>query len=165
MTHDTTGELPPDGPQTFAEALGAIEERDVLIAGHESTLRSQSRTIGKLEREVKRYAEADAVHPQHKKILALIERWKRTAGHPNAKASKDRFDVIKARLKDGYTLDQLELAIDGVGAYPFVVNGQRVRTGNPSQRHDSLSLALKGGENVERFANLGARARAEGWQP
>lgn len=126
------------------------------LVGLRQTLDMQARKIGRLEREA---ADDDhESHPQRKEIADLIERWKQVTGHPRAKLSKDRFDVVKARLKDGYTLEQLRLAIDGIGAYPFVVNGSRRREGAPSQRHDKLSIALGGGEAVERFANLGARA-------
>lgn len=136
-------------------------ELEDTVTGHELTIKKQSLHIGRLERELKRYAEAEAHHPRAKEIEQLIERWKVATDHPKAKVSKDRIEIVKARLKDGYDLDALELAIDGIGHFRYVVNGQRVRTGNPSQRHDALSLALKGGENLERFANLGAQARRE----
>ena len=55
--------------------------------------------------------------------------------------------------------------IDGIAAHPFVVNGQRVPTGKPSQRHDRLGIALGGGEEVEKFARLGYAARKAGWRP
>lgn len=150
LVNPETGELVDPG------TCPGCKTRDDEIAGHVRTIRSQSAAIGRLERQVD---EDPQLHPQRKEITALIDRWREATGHPRAKHSKDRFDVIKARLRDGYTLDQLELAIDGIAAFPYVINGQRVSQGKPSQRHDALSLALKGGENLERFANLGARAR------
>lgn len=137
-------------------------ELEAKVAGYKVTLDKQATAIGKYEREIQRYAEADEAHPQRKEIVALVERWKRATGHPKSKVSKDRVDVIKARLKDGYDLDQLALAIDGIGAYPFVVNGSRSREGKPSQRHDRLGICLGGGEKLEEFARLGYRARQEG---
>ena len=143
----------------LVEVDSRISDLEDQIVGLIGTVKSQSRTIGSLERKI---ANDDPEHhPQRKEITDLIERWKLATGHPKSKNSKDRFDVIRARLKDGYDLTVLELAIDGIGAYPFVCSGQRKGAGLPSQRHDSLSLALKGGENLERFANLGALARRE----
>ncbi|MGH7265888.1 MAG: hypothetical protein ACREMB_13740 [Candidatus Rokuibacteriota bacterium] len=154
-----TGELHADAPP-YAELIQRIRELEDTIAGHEQTLRKQSHDLGRLER--KRREETDSArHPKAQEIADLIERWKKATDHPNAKASKDRVDLIKARLKDCYTIEQLALAIDGLGGFPYVVNGQRRRTGPPSQRYDKLSTALGGGEAVERFANLGAQVSRE----
>ena len=141
--------------------LGRLTELENTVAGQLVTIRSQAGIIGRLERSLE---EADpSTHPQAAEITKLIDRWRKATGHPKAKASRDRFDAIKARLKDGYSVEQLELAIDGLGAFPFVQNGQRVREGTAAQRHDRLGIAMGGGEDVERFANLGALARKNGW--
>jgi hypothetical protein len=155
------GEIPQDGPQTMAEALALLATYEDTLHGHEQTIAWQSGKIGRLERELREETDPQA-HPQRAEIAKLIDRWRIATGHTKAKASKDRFDVIRARLKDGYNLDHLELAIDGIACFPFVQNGTRTREGADSQRHDSLSIALKGGENTERFANLGAQARKQG---
>ena len=124
----------------------------------------------KLEEErarLRRIAEEDdpAAHPLGKEIVALIERWKLGAGHAKSKTSADRVKAVKARLKDGYSIEQLELAVDGICAYPFVTNGGRARSGQPSNRHDRLGICLGGGEKVEEFARLGHAARKAGWTP
>lgn len=148
--HPETGEV--------VERCPGCEEREEIIAGLD-------RSIGKLERQIRamqRDREDERKNdPQRALILGLIERWKVATGHPRAKNSDDRFDVIKARLREGYTIEQLELAIDGIGAYPYVSTNGRSRTGKPSQRHDRLGIALGGGEDVERFANMGYQARKE----
>ena len=87
------------------------------------------------------------------------------------KISADRVKLVKVRLRDGYPIASeepvptLELAVDGICAYPYVVNGQRVPTGKPSQRLDRLGIALAGGGSVENFARLGYQARKAGWTP
>ena len=101
-------------------------------------------------------------HPRHKEMAALIERWRQATGHAKSKASKDRFDLIRARFNDGYEIETLELAIDGLGAFPFVVSAERRQEGPPAQRYDQLKHALNGGQDLERFANLGHRARKDG---
>jgi len=155
------GELSPDAP-TYAELLDRLASAEDTNAGQEATIKLQASKIGRLERQLAEETDPNR-HPQSKEITALIDRWRVGTQHPKAKHSRDRLEIIKARLKDGYSLEQLELAIDGIACFAFVVNGQRVREGKPSNRHDSLSLALKGGENTERFANLGALARKNGW--
>lgn len=129
-----------------------------------------------LRRLEKRVAEDEdpSTHPLGKEIVALIERWMLGTGHGKAKVSADRVKAVKARLKDGYpiTSDEhlptdptLELAVDGICSHPFVVNGQRSRTGSQSQRHDRLGICLGGGEKVEEFARLGYAARKAGFTP
>lgn len=151
---------------------GEIEERDSLIADLEDRIEGYRKTCDKQAREIgalaRRIAEEDdpATHPLGKEIVALIERWKLGAGHAKSKTSADRVKAVKARLKDGYSIEQLELAVDGISAYPYIgTGGQRFATGKPAQRHDRLGIALGGGEAVERFAVLGYAARKAGWTP
>lgn len=150
---------------------GEVEERDSLIADLEDRIEGYRKTCDKQAREIgalaRRIAEEDdpAAHPLGKEIVALIERWKLGAGHAKSKTSADRVKAVKARLKDGYSIEQLELAVDGICAYPFVTNGGRARTGQPSNRHDRLGIALGGGEKVEEFTRLGYAARKAGWTP
>lgn len=124
------------------------------------------RRIRKLERE-KRALEEDAMakregDPQRQVILELIDKWRRCTGHPKANIyAADRFDVVKARLRENYTVEQIELAVEGIGAFRYVVDAQRVRHGSPGQRHDRLGIALGGGENLERMAVLGHQAKKE----
>jgi len=147
---------------------GEIEERDSYIAdledkveGYRKTCEKQAREIGSLTRRITEDEDPNA-HPLGKEIVELIERWKRGAGHRKSKTSADRVKFVKARLKDGYTVEQIELAIDGICAFPFVANGQRVPNGTASQRHDRLGIALGGGEKLEEFARLGHIARKQG---
>lgn len=146
-----------------------IDARDGLLALTEKQARDNRRLERRIEVE-----EDPHSHPQGAEIVALIERWKAATGHAKSKVSADRVKAVKARVKDGYAITDddpfpdhatLELAIDGIAAHPFVVNGQRVPTGKPSQRHDRLGIALGGGEEVEKFARLGYAARKAGWRP
>lgn len=169
VINTATGEI-VEAPKTDDKDY-RIRDLEDQVAGLEETIRKQARTIGALQRRVMEEEDPNA-HPKGKKIVGAIERWKRGTGHEKAKVSADRVKLVKARLKDGYELDSeewlpdeptIELAIDGICAFPYVVNGQRKRTGKPSQRHDKLKTALGGGEDLERFARLGWQARKEGW--
>lgn len=138
-----------------------IDERDGLL----KLTAKQARVNAQLERRVAEDESAES-HAKGKEIVELIERWKAGTGHPKSKTSGDRIKLVKARLKDGYSVEQLELAIDGIAAYPYVgTGGQRFRDGKPGQRHDRLGIALGGGEAVEKFAVLGHEARKAGWTP
>ena len=111
-------------PETYEEAMALVEELRahneqlrVECAGLERTVSLQAKDIGRVEKKLKALTEEDVeLHPQRKEIIRLIDTWKDVTGHPKSKASKDRVDLVKARLKDGYSVEQLELAIVGLGA-------------------------------------------------
>lgn len=148
-----TGELHANAcPRCEDVQLGDLENA-------ERRIRKLERQIRALERDRQAQREQD---PQRQQILAVIDLWRRVTGHPRANLNAgDRFDVVKARLTEGYSVEQVELAIEGIGAYAYVVEGQRVKRGNKSQRHDRLGIACGSGENLERLANLGHQARKE----
>jgi hypothetical protein len=143
------------------EPCSQCEEMEAELLGLLATTRSQAKQIGRLEREVKRLDDAEVHHPQRKEIVRIVEVWREVTNHPNAKVSRDRIELVKARLKDGYNLDQIELAVRGLGANPYVVNAKRSPTGKPSQRYDQMKHALSGGEKLEALANLGAQIAKE----
>lgn len=154
-----TGEL-----ISFTDAAYRIrdltDERDGLL----KLTAKQARENAALQRRVAEDADP-STHPQGAEIVALIERWRIHCNHENAKTSADRVKLIRARLHDGYTPEQIALAIDGLAAAPYVVNAQRRSEGKDSQRYDQLKHALNGGQDLERFANLGHNARKAGWTP
>lgn len=163
------GELPADAP-SYSDLAHQLRDAEDKLDGYRQTCEKQARELGALRRKIAD-EEDPATHPQGAEIVALIERWMRGTGHVKAKVSADRVKLVKARLRDGYPLTSedefpteatLELAVDGIAAYPFVVNGSRVAEGKASNRHDRLGIALAGGEKVEEFARLGYQARKAG---
>lgn len=162
---DDTGELV--SVETATDRIrGMIFELEGLV----KLTRKQAKENAQLTRRIQQDEDPHS-HPRGADIVKLIERWKRGACHTQAKVSADRVTVVKARIKDGYEIASeewlpdhvtLELAVDGICAFPFVVTGRRVREGTPAQRHDRLGIALAGGEKVEEMARLGYRARKEG---
>jgi len=144
---EATGEVQnPDGCVRCRD----VEVFDLLAAEKEN--RRLLRRVNSLQRDKEQTRQADS---NRSKIIELIELWKESTGHGRSNAmSADRFDVVKSRLREGYTFEQLELAVKGIGNYPYVVNGQRVATGPASHRHDRLGIVLGGGESVEKFCNL-----------
>lgn len=177
-----SGEVPME--LSLRDALTRIAELERQIAndyarrdaedraeGFRVTVEKQAREIGVLTRKVAE-GEDPQTHPKGAEIVALIERWKRGTDKPTAKAGATRVKLVKARLKDGYPLASedelpseptLELAIDGLCAYPFRVYDRRLRDGKPANRDDDLTAALKDEKHVEEMARLGFKARREGW--
>lgn len=123
----------------------------------EAEIRRLLRRIDRIERDEDEKRRKD---PHRGKILRIIEHWKVATGHPKSRDTADRFDAVKARFNEGYTEEQLMLAIDGIAALPYVGKEGRKATGTKKERHDRLGIALGGGEAVERFANIGAEWRA-----
>lgn len=133
------------------------DERDGLL----KLTAKQARENAKLGRQLAEDESAES-HAKGKEIVELIERWKLRCHHEKARISGDRVKLVKARLKDGYSTAEIALAIDGLAALPYVVNAQRRATGKEGQRYDQLKHALNGGQDLERFANLGHQARKQG---
>jgi hypothetical protein len=143
-------------PET-GEVFAPVED----LENCEAELRKLRRRLKTYERSKQDEREKS---PNRTLILALIERWKVQCDHPNSNAhAADRFDMVQARLREGYTPEQIAMAIDGIAAMPYVgPQGRQSHNGRGSKRHDRLGIALGSGEALERFANLGALAKRNG---
>lgn len=73
----------------------------------------------------------------------LFDYWRTTCAHPQAKPG-NRIATVKARLKDGYTSEQIRKAIDGAAAAPNVNS----TTGKP---WDDLELICRNASKLEDF--------------
>lgn len=83
-------------------------------------------------------------------VAELFEHWRTACGHPRAKLTDGRRRKIRARLKEGYTVEQLRQAIDGAAVGAFV-NEQGVK-------FDDIELICRNGSKVEQFiARAGAK--------
>lgn len=79
--------------------------------------------------------------------------------HPKPLSSSKEWRAIKARLAEGYTVDDLKRAIDGMHQSPFH-QGENDR----GRRYDSLELAMRDGSRVRQFLEL-AEQHANGPPP
>lgn len=85
--------------------------------------------------------------------VQVFEAWKATMGHPKAKLDAKRARAIKARIADGYTVDDLKLAISGCAATPHNM-GKNDR----GEKFDDIELICRNSSQVDRFmANATAR--------
>lgn len=138
------------------------------IAGLLRTVEQQGTRIGSLERRVEADGDIDR-EPKGKEIRALFERWQKATGRTGTKLGKPRVKLVKARLRDGFPITSseteptLELAIDGVAAYPYRVYNRRQKEGRPSDLDNGFDRALQDEKHVEELSRYGWKARQEGW--
>ncbi len=162
--------LPPDSPliARFLTEYGAVgwlrDALNSLIPGPPSEPHRQSPTLSDPQRpspephlnlsEVPRsrsvLSEVVVVEPEttEEQIDArdvereLFDYWRERCNHPNSRFTADRRTKLQARLRDGYTPEQIREAIDGAAANPFIKDGRRF---------DDLELICRSGSKLEGF--------------
>lgn len=83
-------------------------------------------------------------------LLEIFEYWKEAWGkNEQAKFTEKRKKAVRARLKEGYTVEQIKLAVYGCSVTPHN-NGTDPR--GDGRVYDCLELICRTGDNVERFA-------------
>ena len=87
--------------------------------------------------------------PEGKHIREVFEHWQTARTHPLAKLTRERAAKIRARLREGYSVEDLKAAIDGVEQSPHH------RGENDEGRiWDDLELICRNGSKVEMFREL-----------
>lgn len=85
--------------------------------------------------------------PEDPRSGGVFEHWRQVFGKgPGAKFSKERKRAVVARLKEGYSVEQLCTAIDGCSRTPH-----NMGVNEQGQRYDDLELICRTGSQVERF--------------
>lgn len=79
-------------------------------------------------------------------INEIFGYWKETLDHPRAKIDKTRKSKVRCRLKDGYSVDDIKLAIDGCLASPYH-QGQNKR----GMIYDDLELICRDSKHIDQF--------------
>lgn len=151
-----TGELRAPGCDNCASLKAKVQG----LQGDYDALTGQLATVVRQRDALKRDKDLTRQkHPKRAEVVEVFEHWcqrrEQHTGRPcRSKLSADRFDAVKARLNEGYTVAELKLAIDGATAFPYVVNAQRVAEG-AGPRRDDLELVARGGRRLEELAVLG----------
>lgn len=125
----------------------AVPTREQALADDIVDLR---RKVAYWKGEAKKLA---AVDPKADIIIGRLERWQRKC-HPKAKIPVDgkRWKVVKARLADGYTAEELDAVIDIASEMPFEQYGRRFAEDGPSRvRRDDLDFLLASEVRVDRL--------------
>lgn len=79
-------------------------------------------------------------------IEDIFEHWKRVMGKDRAKLTPGRKRAIQARIKEGYTKEDIQDAIDGCAAIPYNMGD------NPSRKqYNDLTLICRSGEKLEYY--------------
>lgn len=73
----------------------------------------------------------------------LFDLWRERCAHATAKYTDERKRKIEARLKEGYTVEQITLAIDGAARAAFV--------NDAGKRFDDIELICRNGSKLESF--------------
>ena len=81
-----------------------------------------------------------------KDVERVFEFWQRTLDHPKAILTKERKNLIAARLEEGYGIADLEQAILGCKASPYH-NGKN----DTGAIYHGIDLIFRNGSHVERF--------------
>lgn len=79
----------------------------------------------------------------------VFERWVEVHNKQRAKLTEQRRKKIRARLREGYSLEQILKAIDGVKLSPFHMGKNDSNT-----VYDDLTTILRDGTQVEKFSQL-----------
>lgn len=90
-------------------------------------------------------------------VRDLFDYWRETMNHPQAKLTPERERAVAARLRDGYTVEQIKRAIDGCARSPFH-RGENDR----QQRYDDLTLICRNGAKLESFLERGGADETDG---
>jgi hypothetical protein len=87
-------------------------------------------------------------------VAEVFSHWKFIMGHERARMDVKRAQVIRDRLRDGYTLEDLCLAIEGCAASAF-----HMGMNDRHQKYDSITLILRDADHVDQFIERGEEAR------
>ena len=87
-------------------------------------------------------------------VQETFNNWRIILNHPRAKLDSTRRKVIENRLADGYSVDDLSLAFEGCACDYWHMGGNDRNT-----IFDSITLILRDADHVERFMEIGEKAR------
>tara|TARA_R110002020_G_scaffold106502_5_gene247837 strand:+ start:385 stop:969 length:585 start_codon:yes stop_codon:yes gene_type:complete len=88
-------------------------------------------------------------------VREVFDYWRQASGHTRAKLSPLRARKVRQRLRDGFTVDDLQAAIDGMVGSDF----------HRRNKHTDLALALRDVEHVERFRGMAQETQAQAERP
>ena len=103
--------------------------------------------------------EENTVKNRGENVRVIFDHWREKLIHPNAKLDRSRRSKIEARLKDGYTVDDIKRAIDGCAASAWHMGL------NPSnKKFDDIALICRDATKLEGFmAEVSGGVAAGDW--
>lgn len=85
-------------------------------------------------------------------VQAVFEHWQQRLDHPQAKLDDKRRKAIKARLADGYTVDELKTAVDGI-----LRDAHKMGNNDRGRKFDDIELACRTAANVDALIELATK--------
>lgn len=79
-------------------------------------------------------------------VATVFDHWRETMKSPHSKISEKRAKAIKARLKDGYTVDQLKQAVFGCSVTPH-----NMGLNDRDTKYNDIELICRDAGHVDRF--------------
>ena len=89
---------------------------------------------------------------QHDDVVEIFAYWQVTLSHPKSLLDKKRRGAIVARLQEGYSVERIKQAIDGIKT-----STHHMGQNNHHTIYDDIELICRSGANVDRFAELTER--------
>lgn len=120
-----------------------------MIAGLESTIRSQAAVISKLRVDRERDARN---HPRWNQVREVHEYWQRHCGHPRSKFNAERFWLMLPFYEEDGP-EVMRRSIDGAAFDPFTTP----RKNGTTKRFDDVELIFRNRGKFEEFANRAPR--------
>jgi hypothetical protein len=90
-------------------------------------------------------------------IQRIFTYWQTHLKHPKALLTRERRNAIEARLKDGYSVEDLESAIEGCGKSSYHMGNNEHGT-----VYDDIELICRKGSKVEQFIGYLAQGKQNG---
>jgi hypothetical protein len=139
----------------LAGAISALMSNDeatasTLLRGVLSELQPQQSTLPGMPA-----VEPDVGRDEVRKQAALrvIAYWKQRCGHAQAKPTPERARCVIARLREGYSEQEIRKAIDGASVAAYV--------NEDGHKYDDLTLICRNGSKLESFIERGVRATGD----
>lgn len=89
-------------------------------------------------------------------VAEVFAHWKSIMGHDRARMDLKRAQVIRDRMRDGYSTEDLCLAIEGCASSAWHMGENDRRT-----VYDSITLILRDADHTDKFIAMGELARKQ----
>lgn len=140
--HEATCSKAPHGPPS--NGMSRCVTVDNAPVGTE-----QNRTEQQLQKDSLR---SSSVESFSETVNELFGYWREQCGHVDAKLTRERRGRVVARLREGYTVEQVRAGIEGAARAAFV--------NEDGKRFDDLELICRSGSKLESF--MGRKANGSG---
>lgn len=131
------------------ETSDRVDEPDAVPSGLTRARPSQpSAAQAQQPEERTKNGRAPVVDDEMRTVTDLFEHWQRRCNHPTAKPTRERRQKVAARLREGYTAEQIRAAIEGAATGAFV--------NDAGKRFDDLELICRTGSKLESFIDRAA---------